>query len=170
MGTFLWERRHMFARVFFSAVVCFLGVVAPALAREGYVVRVEDDGAVVVSESRVLDDPAERYLFYGVEVPALHQPFGPESLAWLRGKLPRGTQVNLRSASRDSSGHLRALIQLGRDSINYQLLYQGLAWVNRAQCRAIFCRRWYIQEHQAVVEKRGLWSMTMSTPPWQWSR
>ncbi|MDR3357482.1 MAG: thermonuclease family protein [Desulfovibrio sp.] len=132
--------------------------------------RVEDDGAVVVSESQVLDEPAERYLFYGVEIPTIRQPFGPESLAWLRGKLPGGTQINLRSVSRDSSGHLRGLIQLDDDSINYQLLHRGFAWVNRAQCRAVFCRRWYIQEHGAVVEKRGLWSIPSSTPPWQWSR
>jgi endonuclease YncB( thermonuclease family) len=160
----------MRAHAFFSAMICFFCAVAPASAREGYVVRVEDDGAVVVSESQVLDEPAERYLFYGVEVPTMRQPFGPESLAWLRGKLPAGIQINLKSVSRDGSGHLRALIQLGNDSINYQLLYQGLAWVNRAQCRAVFCRRWYIQEHQAVVERRGLWRMSMSTPPWQWSR
>jgi endonuclease YncB( thermonuclease family) len=160
----------MLARAFFLAVVCFFYAAAPGQAREGYVVRVEDDGAVVVSESRDLDESAERYLFYGVEVPTVNQPFGPESLSWLRGKLPQGAEINLKSVSKDRSGHLRALIQLGSDSINYQLLYQGLAWVNRAQCRAVFCRRWYIQEHQAVVEKRGLWSMPMSTPPWQWSR
>ncbi|MDR2054917.1 MAG: thermonuclease family protein [Desulfovibrio sp.] len=160
----------MFARAFFWVMVCSFHAAAPALAREGYVVRVEDDGAVVVSESRVLDEPAERYLFYGVEVPTARQPFGPESLTWLREKLPQGARINVESVSRDRAGHLRALIQLGSDSINYQLLYQGFAWVNRAQCRAVFCRRWYIQEHQAVVEKRGLWSMPMSTPPWQWGR
>ena len=100
----------------------------------------------------------------------MRQPFGPEAVAWLREKIPAGSRIAMKSVSKDSAGHLRALVQLGSISINYQLLYDGFAWVNRAQCGAIFCRRWYIQEHQAVVEKRGLWGIPMPTPPWQWGR
>ena len=70
----------------------------------------------------------------------------------------------------DDKGAVSALVQVAGTSVNYQLLVEGLAWVNRSTCKAMFCRRWYIQEHQAVVDRRGLWGLNMSTPPWQWSR
>ena len=49
-------------------------------------------------------------------------------------------------------------------------LGEVLAWVDRQKCRAVFCRRWLIQEHQAVLDKRGIWGLNIGTPPWQWSR
>ena len=67
-------------------------------------------------------------------------------------------------------GSIRALVQVRGDSVNYQLVAQGLAWVDRQSCKAIFCRRWYIQEHQAVQERRGIWRLNLGTPPWQWGR
>ena len=160
----------MFERIFLLTALCFFCATAQLRAREVYVVRVEGGGAVVVSNGKALEEPFERYFFYGIDVPTERQPYGQEALDWLNTKLPEGAEISVESVAADKAGDLRALIQLDRTSINYQLVYEGLAWVNRAQCRAIFCRRWYIQEHQAVVEKRGLWSLQVGTPPWQWSR
>jgi endonuclease YncB( thermonuclease family) len=150
----------------FFSLLCF----SPACAWTAYVVRVEGGGIVVVSEKRDSDENPVVLSFYGVEVPTLQQPFGPEALEYLRLLLPVGSKVNVESANRDDEGTSRALIQIDGKSVNYQLLVEGLAWVNRAACKAIFCRRWHIQEHRAIEEKLGLWSLPMSTPPWQWSR
>ncbi|MFT4301266.1 MAG: thermonuclease family protein, partial [Desulfovibrio sp.] len=81
-----------------------------------------------------------------------------------------GTRVTVEPIGESESGTVSALIQVDGASVNYQLVAEGLAWVNRQSCRAIFCRRWMIQEHQAVVDRRGIWGLKIGTPPWQWSR
>ena len=84
--------------------------------------------------------------------------------------MPVGTKVGVESVGQLEAGPISALVQVAGDSVNYKLVMAGLAWVDRQKCRAIFCRRWLIQEHQAVVDRRGIWSLNMSTPPWQWGR
>ena len=84
--------------------------------------------------------------------------------------MPRGTKVTFEPVGRSESGTVSALVQVGGTSVNYQLVVEGLAWVDRQTCKAIFCRRWMIQEHQAVVDKRGIWGLNIGTPPWQWGR
>lgn len=84
--------------------------------------------------------------------------------------MPKGAKVSVDSVGEDDQGTVSALVQVAGTSVNYQLLVEGLAWVSRSTCKAMFCRRWYIQEHQAVVDRRGLWGLNMSTPPWQWGR
>ena len=56
-----------------------------------------------------------------------------------------------------------------REPVGYSLLYEGLAWVDRATCKSSYCRRWYIVEHNSVESRKGLWSLELETPPWQWS-
>ena len=75
-----------------------------------------------------------------------------------------------RSVGEADDGPLVSIVQVGGTSINYQLVVEGLAGVDRKRCRAVFCRRWYIQEHQAVQARRGIWGLNIGTPPWQWGR
>ncbi|MBD5642093.1 MAG: thermonuclease family protein, partial [Desulfovibrio sp.] len=60
------------------------------------------------------------------------------------------------------------LVQVQDRSVNNRLVSDGLAWVDRSTCKAFFCRRWHIEEHLAQKDRRGIWSLNMSTPPWQW--
>lgn len=142
----------------------------PACAWDAYVVRVEDGTTISVCEKRGEQEPLVILRLYGIDAPALTQPYGREAREYLLRLMPRGTKVGVDAVGEDEHGAVRALVQVGGTSVNYQLLAEGLAWVNRPACKAMFCRRWYIQEHQAVVNRRGLWSLNMSTPPWQWSR
>lgn len=147
--------------------------VSPATADttwDAYVVRVEDGNTVSVSTKRNSDEPEMVLLFYGIEAPSLSQPYGPQAQAYLQSVMPKGAKVGVEAVGQSESGPITALVQVGGDSINYKLVMEGLAWVDRQKCRAIFCRRWLIQEHQAVVDRRGVWGLNMSTPPWQWSR
>ncbi len=139
-------------------------------AWDAYVVRVEDGTTISVCEKRGKDEPVVILRFYGIDAPALTQPYGREARDYLLKLLPKGTKVGVDAVGEDENGAVEALVQVNEASVTYQLLAEGLAWVNRSTCKAMFCRRWYIQEHQAVVNRRGLWSLNMSTPPWQWSR
>lgn len=147
-----------------------LGLCPPVHAWDAYVVRVEDGTTISVCQTRGKDEPVVILRLYGIDAPALTQPFGREARDYLLKLIPKGTKVGVDAVGEDAHGAVKALVQVNGASINYQLLVEGLAWVSRSACKAMFCRRWYIQEHQAVVNRRGLWSLNMSTPPWQWSR
>ncbi|MBQ9406082.1 MAG: thermonuclease family protein [Desulfovibrio sp.] len=129
---------------------------------------VEDGNTVTVSTQPDAKKADHVLHFYGVTAPSLRQPCGNEALAFLRQTLPKGTRVGVDVIRETDKGIMRALVQVRGDSVNYQLVVQGLAWVDRQECKAVFCRRWYIQEHQAVQERLGLWRLNMATPPWQW--
>ena len=136
----------------------------------GYVVNVEDGNTVTVSTKADARKADFVLRFYGIGAPTLRQPFGKEACAYLREMLPKGTRVGVDIVEEEKDGSIRALVQVRGDSVNYQLVAQGLAWVDRQSCKAIFCRRWDIQEHQAVQERRGIWRLNLGTPPGQWGR
>ena len=157
----------------FASIILMVLAVSPAAAATtwtAYVVRVEDGNTVTVSTKYGSKEPEFVLLFYGIEAPTQSQPFGREAMAFLQHMMPVGTKVGVESVGQLEAGPISALVQVAGDSVNYKLVMAGLAWVDRQKCRAIFCRRWLIQEHQAVVDRRGIWSLNMSTPPWQWGR
>ena len=155
------------------ASLCFCN---GAHAWDAYVARVEDGTTILVSRRPGSGESTVTLRLYGISAPSRSQPFGREALDFLLRVMPEGAKVSVDSVdSMDSAGEddqltMSALVQVGGASVNYQLVAEGLAWVNRSTCKAMFCRRWYIQEHQAVVARRGLWGLNMSTPPWQWGR
>ena len=162
----------MFIRLV-ALVAFFISTAVPAFAEsvwDAYVVSVEDGNTVTVSTKYGSKEPEFVLLFYGIEAPTQSQPFGREAMAFLQGMMPVGTKVGVESVGQLEAGPISALVQVGGDSVNYKLVMEGLAWVDRQKCRAIFCRRWLIQEHQAVLDRRGIWGLNIGTPPWQWSR
>lgn len=106
--------------------------------------------------------------FYGVGIPTMKQPFGQEAHQLLSSILPKGRTVTLTTVNEGDDGVISALVQVNDRSVNNQLISEGLGWVHRRTCKAFFCRRWHIEEHIAQTERRGIWSLNMSTPPWQW--
>lgn len=153
-----------------ACLACLFCMAGLAHAWDAYIVQVEDGNTLSVTRTKG-DTANTRILrFYGVDAPALNQPCGQQALDFLNNMLPKGEKVTVDPVGTDENGIERALVQVGGTSINYQLLREGLAWVNRNTCKAMFCRRWHIQEHQAIEEKRGIWAIQHSTPPWQWGR
>ena len=162
----------MFIRLV-ALVAFFISTAVPAFAEsvwDAYVVSVEDGNTVTVSTKYGSKEPEFVLLFYGIEAPTQNQPFGREAMAYLQRMMPKGAKVDVEDVGQLEAGPITALVQVGGDSVNYKLVMEGLAWVDRQKCRAIFCRRWLIQEHQAVLDRRGIWGLNIGTPPWQWTR
>lgn len=132
-----------------------------------YVRELEAGNTLMVSESRSGGNifPIR---FYGIGIPSERQPFGPEAHAALTAMLTPGTKLNITTVNEDQTGIINALVQLSDHSVNNRLVGEGLAWVDRSTCKAFFCRRWHIQESLAIKERKGLWSLNINTPPWQW--
>lgn len=158
--------------LFFVAALLPLSLAVPQAvsAWDGYVVRVEDSNCIAVSDEPRSTKVRARLFFYGIQAPTGKQPMAAQAMAFLQQLLPPGTPVTVDEAGEDDNGLTRALIQSGGTSINYLLLQRGLAWVDRRRCRALYCRRWMIQEHYAVTDRAGIWGLDLGTPPWQWQR
>lgn len=161
---------HSFLFLAIACLTCLLGLAGHAHAWEGFVVQVEDGNTISVSRSETNTSDTTILRFYGTDAPSLRQPYGPQALAYMKRMMPKGTKVSVDPVGTDEKGIVQALIQVGGNSVNYQMIREGLAWVNRRTCKAMFCRRWHIQEHQAISEKRGIWAIQHSTPPWQWGK
>lgn len=153
----------------------FLPLAAPALAWDNYIGRnmdvvveaVPDGSSLSVKNS---DGDPMNISFYGISIPTGRQPYGREARAFLAKMLPRGSKVTLTTINENDEGIVYALVQAADQSINTRLVADGLAWVDRKTCKALFCRRMHIAENTARQERRGIWSLNMSTPPWQWGK
>lgn len=106
---------------------------------------------------------------YGIGIPVGSQPFATQAHQYLQGLLPKDAKITVTVFGEDEEGILNALVQYKDHSVNNSMIEQGYAWVDRSSCKAFFCRRWYIQEHISVKEKRGIWSLNTTKAPWQWS-
>lgn len=159
-------------KLFFVALA-LLCLCEPVFAWDSYVgktinARVEEikPGAVILARADNGDELSVR--FYGIGTPKENQPFGDAAREALLRLLPKGAKIVITSVNDDGEGIISALVQHDDHSVNNRLIDEGLAWVDRRECKAFFCRRWHIQEHLAVKDRRGVWSLNLSSPPWQW--
>lgn len=133
-----------------------------------YVQGLEEGNILIVNDKDKSDKNNFAVRFYGIGIPTLKQPFGKEARQELETLLPRGSKIIISTVKADEEGIVTALVQYKDHSVNNRLIELGLAWVDRRTCKAFFCRRWHIQEHISVKDRRGVWSLNIPTPPWQW--
>ena len=133
-----------------------------------YVVRVEEGNLISVASRWGKKSPDYTISLYGIGIPTGDQPFGKEARATLLRLLPVGARVIVSIVGEGDGGVVYALVQVEGRSVNNLLVDEGLAWVDRATCKAMLCRRWHIEEHSAIKDRRGIWSLNMTSPPWQW--
>lgn len=164
------------ARIIFPvccAAIALLAFASPSRGWESYVGKTMSATVESLDEGNLLrvksDEKIFPVRFYGVGIPTLKQPFGAEAREALEKLLPPGCGVVLTTVNADDGGVVSALVQHNDRSVNNRLVEEGLAWVDRHTCKAFFCRRWHIQEHIAIKDRRGIWSINMGSPPWQWS-
>lgn len=140
---------------------------ADAATLEGYVFSVADGNTVTISNER--GGKADLTVrLYGITAPTLRQPCGPEAHAFLSKSLPKGAPVIVETVGAPQGEHAYALIQVRGTSVNYLMVNEGLAWVDRRHCRGVFCRRWMLEERGARESRKGVWALNITTPPWQW--
>lgn len=133
-----------------------------------YMRQIDPGNILIVSEDKHGDTHNFAIRFYGIGIPTQKQPFGHEAHRQIEELLPPGQKMLITTVNEDPNGIINALVQVDERSVNNRLVEEGLAWVDRYTCKAFFCRRWHIQESLAIRERRGVWSMNISTPPWQW--
>ena len=156
--------------VMIVALAAFSAACSEGSGIDAYVVRVDESCAVIVSNDSKATSEDAAYRFYGIGIPSQRQPFGPEARTYIEKMLPKGTRVSINKLTNPSGTDSlpEALIQVYGKSLNYALISEGLAWVDRQKCKGLYCRRWHIEEHKVIEAGKGIWSVNVSTPPWQW--
>ena len=155
-------------RIFALLLVLSLAVAEPAQAFVAYVRAVEDSDCVSVTRSRNGKGEAEIYYFYGIAAPRGRQPMAVDAKALVRRLLKPGPRITVQSPLEDDRGRQRALVYVEDTSLSWALLSAGLAWVDRQNCKAMFCPRWYRVEQEAAAAGKGIWGLGLNSMPWQW--
>jgi endonuclease YncB( thermonuclease family) len=129
------------------------------------VVKVLDgDTLEVRHQGRIL-----RVRLFGIDAPEWQQAFSHQAKAFTRQRV-QGQRVELRSKDWDKYGRLVAVVHVGGDSLNEELLREGLAWVHIYYCKEPICRKWRQLEQEARMARRGLWKNDTPVPPWKWKQ
>ncbi len=148
-------------------LLCLLAA-DPVQAFVAYVRDVEDSDCISVTRRRSGKGEAETYCFYGISTPRGRQPMSVDAKALVRRMLKPGTRVTVQSPLKDDKGRQRALIYVDGISLSSSLLEAGLAWMDRRNCKAMFCPRWYRTEQEAAAGHKGIWGLGLNSMPWQW--
>lgn len=115
----------------------------------------------------------ERVRLYGIDAPEYQQPWGKESLRFL--KQYTGSTIQLSPLARDRYGRLIVVAWLpDGTTLNGQLVTHGMAWVYERYCNMALCSNWKEAQRTAKAKRIGLWSALFSShqplPPWQWRK
>ena len=110
-----------------------------------------------------------RVRLFGIDAPEWQQDFSHQAKEFTRQRV-EGQRVELRSKEWDKYGRLVAVVHIGGNSLNEELLREGLVWVHIYYCKEPICRKWRRLEKEARMAKRGLWKQDTPVPPWEWKQ
>lgn len=128
-----------------------------------------DNDIINVSAWPNSNEISERVRMYGVRFPSPKEPLGSDARDFLGRYLRKGQKITIQYVVENTEdGISEVLVQVDAHSINYAMVDEGLAWVDRHTCKSSYCRRWFLVEHNAVLNRKGIWGLELDTPPWQW--
>ena len=134
------------------------------------VVNVMDGNTLAIANQTMFKDKVE---LYAVDAPEFNQPFGTEAREWVENKLLE-EKVKVQVIRPEPQGNSQVLIYYLDDgqkqSLNHELVKNGLAWVNSMRCRNIGCRELLDLQLEARAEGVGLWEQDDPVAPWIWKR
>jgi len=137
-------------------------VVSTAHAEPATVVNVVDGDTLKVATERGIDIVR----LYGVDSPEKSQAHGQDFTAsQVFGKI-----VDVASVGRDRYGRTVALVMVGTQCLQEQLILQGYAWVYPQYCRERFCQAWTTLQGISAGNKVGLWMDPAPVQPWVWRK
>lgn len=101
----------------------------------------------------------------GIDAPELNQPFGIESRKALQQKL-LGAVINVKAMGRDEDNRILAIVYLGDQCVNIQMVQEGLAWHFKQSSDSPTLAA---AEANARKQKLGLWGASIEPQaPWDW--
>ncbi len=110
-----------------------------------------------------------RVRLWGIDSPEWQQKFSHQAKAFTSNRI-HGQWVELQPKAWDKYGRLVAVVKVGGQTLNEELLREGLAWVHIYYCKEPICREWRLLEKEARMARRGLWQGDTPVPPWKWKQ
>lgn len=104
---------------------------------------------------------------YGIDAPEYDQPFAGKAKKFVKKKIS-GKKVQVIPIERDKYKRLVAIVVLGDETINYELLRHGLAWYYPKYCKKRICSSWKKESKAAKKKKKNIWSDPSPVSPWKW--
>ena len=130
----------------------------------GKVVSVTDGDTITIIEN--LDNGRFKIRLYGIDAPEKKQDFGQKAKQHL-SSLIFNKVVKIKFTEIDRYGRIVGKIFLNDIEINIEMLKAGLAWhYSRYDQTSTYINA----EKQERTEKRGIWSIKNSIPPWEYRK
>lgn len=110
-----------------------------------------------------------RVRLFGIDAPEWQQDSSLQAKEFTRQRV-EGQRIELHSKEWDKYGRLVAEVHIRGNSLNEELLREGLAWVHIYYCKEPICRKWRQLEKEARMARCGLWKQETPVPPWKWKQ
>ena len=151
---------------FVATLIIYSLAYLPAYAWDGQVTGVLDGDSLRVKKgSRVYE-----IRLYGIDSPEYGQFCWHEAKELTKG-LVLGKIVNIKAMDTDSYGRIVALVWQQGQSVNSELVRNGLAWVYPRYCLTQpLCSEMKLLEEAVKKQRLGLWREKSPVAPWLWRR
>ncbi len=110
------------------------------------------DTITVLHEGRTED-----IKLYGIACPEHVQDFSRRAMEF-SSKMVQGQRVEVIPVSIDPKGVTVGILNIGRKTLNEELIRAGLVWVSRSRCNEAFCSQWKQAQDEARITRVGLWA------------
>jgi micrococcal nuclease len=152
-------------RISFITLVFLLSLPVHTWAWSGEVVGITDGDTITV----LRDKEQVRIRLYGIDCSEGGQAFGKKAKQFT-SKMVYRKVVEVHRMDTDRYGRTVALVSVGQQLLNKELVKAGLAWVYDRYCSEPICEGWKSFQLRARMDKRGLWSDPDRIPPWEFRR
>jgi len=148
-------------------IVFFLSVfaVASVYAKTATVVSVVDGDTI-----KVIDETGLTTIrLYGIDSPEKKQAYGQAAKDFVE-TMVTGKTVEISPVNTDKYRRTVAVVMLGTQCLQEQLLLSGYAWVYPDYCKKSFCNAWRSLQGISAGNRVGLWADPVPVQPWTWRR
>jgi len=146
-------------------VILLLLTSVKAEASPALVVDVVDGDTVKVADASGLTV----IRLYGIDAPEKKQTQGQEARQFV-ANMVEGKIVDVIATGDGGYGRTSAIVKLGDQCVQEQMLVSGFAWVYPQYCKKKFCPAWQTLQKIAAENKWGLWNDPMPMQPWVWRK
>jgi len=137
----------------------------PAYGMQAKVFQVIDGDTIKVISANGL----KTIRLYGVDSPEKKQAFGLAAKDFTSTFID-GKTVDVTPIDTDRYGRTVAIVMLGTQCLQEQLILAGYAWVYPAYCKKSFCGAWTTLQGISAGNRVGLWAGPVPVRPWEWRR
>ena len=149
----------------YQIIILILLLTVTAHAETGTVVKVIDGDTIKVASELGITTVR----LYGIDSPEKSQAFGLAAKDFVE-VMVKGKVVDVIPTGGTTYGRTVAIVNLGTQNLQEQLILAGYAWVYPDYCKKQFCRAWEKLQGISAGNRVGLWSAPAPVQPWVWRK